>query len=527
MKRKRLAALGLAALLAVGSMGCGNDSKTADADNTKAEETAKTEDAGKGTEEQAEGTDGEYTKIVYSYWTADKIPEEEARKSVEEAINQITREKIGVEVELMPFAASEQAQKVNLALASGEQMDIYNTVGDLNTYIANNQAYDITDLVHEHAQGAVDQVSEEFLATTTKDGKVYGIPADKGIALADNLYYRKDIAEELGLDFSGVKRIEDLEPIFAKVAEAHPEMVALAGASGRLEPINTMQNYEVDHLTDVWPKPLGAVLMGNSMTVENLYATEEFKNLVELMRDWYVKGYILKDAATTTATVEETVGAGKAFSFIGYQAGNYGVQEESNLTGYDLGYVRISEPYLDTSSVNAVSWVISSQCKNPEKALEFLNLTYTEPDIVNLIVFGIEGRDYVKVSDTEMVFPEGLDASTVPYTAQISCGVVGSQFKQLVHAGTPADNGELMYRENHEAKTSPAFGFTFNSDSVKSEYTTVANVVNQYLPGLAWGSIDPATELPKFLSDLEEAGLDNIIAEKQNQLDEWAAGNKK
>ena len=89
MKRKRLAALGLAALLAVGSMGCGNDSKTADADNTKAEETAETEDAGKGTEEQAEGTDGEYTKIVYSYWTADKIPEEEARKSVEEAINQI------------------------------------------------------------------------------------------------------------------------------------------------------------------------------------------------------------------------------------------------------------------------------------------------------------------------------------------------------------------------------------------------------------------------------------------------------
>lgn len=52
-------------------------------------------------------------------------------------------------------------------------------------------------------------------------------------------------------------------------------------------------------------------------------------------------------------------------------------------------------------------------------------------------------------------------------------------------------------------------------------------MVNQYLPGLAWGSIDPATELPKFLSDLEEAGLDNIIAEKQKQLDEWAAENKK
>ncbi len=474
----------------------------------------------------AAAEDGEYTKIVYAYWMADKIPGEEARQSVEEAINEITREEIGVEVELMPIEAGERAQKINLALASGEQMDIYNTVGDLNTYIANNQAYDITDLVHEHAQGAVDQVSETFLQTTSKDGKIYGIPADKGIALADNLYYRLDIAEELGLDFSGVKTLEDLTPIFEQVAEAYPEMVPLASGAGGLEPVNTMQNFEVDHLTDVWPKPLGAVLMGDSLTVENLYASEEFKSLIELMHGWYQKGYISRDAVTTTVKPEEAMAAGKAFSFIRYQAGNYGVIEESNLTGYDLGYVRVSQPYLDTASVNAVTWCISSQCEHPDKALEFLNLTYTDERIVNLIVFGIEGRDYVKTSDTELVFPEGEDANTVPYTAQISCGVVGSQFKQLVHEGTPADNGELMYRENHEAKTSPAFGFTFDSSDVKAEYTAATNVVNQYLPGLVWGSIDPETELPKFLEDLERAGLNDIIAAKQEQLDAWAAGQK-
>ena len=105
---------------------------------------------------------------MYSYWTADRIPDEDAKASVEEAINEITRDKIGVEVELMPLAASEQAQKVSLAMASGEQIDIFNTVGDLNTYIANNQVYDITDLLQDHAQGAVEQVSEEFLKTTKR-----------------------------------------------------------------------------------------------------------------------------------------------------------------------------------------------------------------------------------------------------------------------------------------------------------------------------------------------------------------------
>ncbi len=193
------------------------------------------------------------------------------------------------------------------------------------------------------------------------------------------------------------------------------------------------------------------------------------------------------------------------------------------MCGYEMGYIRLSQPYLDTTSVNTVTWAISSQCKNPEKALEFLNLTYTDPDVVNLIVFGLEGRDYVKVSDREMVFPEGLDANTVPYTAQFSCGVVGSQFKQLVHEGTPEDNNDLMYKENHESKISPAFGFTFDSTPVKAEYTAVTNVIDQYLPGLVWGSIEPDTELPKFLTALQEAGMDDIIAAKQEQLDAWAA----
>lgn len=516
MKKRKLAVLAMTAALVLGTAGCGGR-RAEEALSDGKEANTKTAETGTAAEQK------EYTKIVYSYWTADKIPEEEARRDVEEAINRITRDRIGVEVELMPLSASEQAQKVSLAMASGEQLDIFNTVGDLNTYIANNQVYDITDLVHEHAQGAVDQVSEEFLKTTAKGGRIYAIPADKGIALAANLYYRKDIADELGLDFSQVQKLEDLTPLYQKVKEAYPEMAALTGGSGGLELIHTLKDFEVDYLTDSWAKPMGAVLMGDSMTVENLYATDAFKSRVELMRQWYEAGYILKDSATTTASPQEIVAAGKAFSFIGNQAGNYGVQEASSMCGCEMGYIRLSQPYLDTTAVNTVTWAISSQCSNPEKALEFLNLTYTDKDIVNLIVFGLEGRDYVKVSEHEMDFPQGMDANTVPYTAQFSCGVVGSQFHQFVHVGTPEDNNELMYRENHEAKTSPAFGFTFDSTAVKTEYTAVTNVINQYLPGLVWGSIDPETELPKFLDALKEAGLNEIIAEKQKQLDTWAA----
>ena len=43
-------------------------------------------------------------KIVFSYATFNNIPTNDVRATVEEAINAITREKIGVEVELMPVS---------------------------------------------------------------------------------------------------------------------------------------------------------------------------------------------------------------------------------------------------------------------------------------------------------------------------------------------------------------------------------------------------------------------------------------
>ena len=83
----------------------------------------------------------------------------------------------------------------------------------------------------------------------------------------------------------------------------------------------------------------------------------------------------------------------------------------------------------------------------------------------------------------------------------------------------------MLKEEKEQGGRSTAFGFTFDSSTVKTQYTAVNNVINQYLPGLRCGSLDPETELPKFQQSLKDAGIDEIIAEKQKQLDAWAAEN--
>ena len=68
-------------------------------------------------------------------------------------------------------------------------------------------------------------------------------------------------------------------------------------------------------------------------------------------------------------------------------------------------------------------------------------------------------------------------------------------------------------------------GFSFDSTSVKTEFTALTNVVQKYQMSLEWGFVDPETELPKFQEELKKAGIEKYIAEKQKQLDSWAAEN--
>ena len=167
--------------------------------------------------------------------------------------------------------------------------------------------------------------------------------------------------------------------------------------------------------------------------------------------------------------------------------------------------------------------MVSSTSKVPDAALKFLNLTFCDPDIINLVIYGIEGRDYVKNEDGTVRYPDGLEAASVPYTAQLSCGTFGNFFLMYPMEGTSFESLEWEKEQNKNAETSAAMGFTFDNKRVKTQYTAVSNVIEQYLPALVCGSVDPEADIPEFVQRLQDAGLQTIIDSKQEQLDAWLA----
>ena len=82
---------------------------------------------------------------------------------------------------------------------------------------------------------------------------------------------------------------------------------------------------------------------------------------------------------------------------------------------------------------------------------------------------------------------------------------------------------EFMQTNIDNAVKSPAFGFSFDATNVRTQVSSVNNVITQYFNALTNGELDPSTTIDEFNSALESAGLNDIIAEKQAQLDEWLA----
>ena len=511
MKNKKVLAALLVAAMTLGLTACGgNDSGSVN-----------------GTESGSKA-DGNYDQVTYAYCTFNNIPTEEDLDVVEDAINQITREKIGAEITLMPIAIADYSSKVSLALQGGEKIDIFESLGDFNNYVSTDMTYDLTDLLYQYGQETVDTVSEEWLAACAKDGSIYGVPTMKPVALTPMVVYRQDVADELGIDMSQVSSMEDMTDIFKQVKAAYPDMTPLAPV--QTGEIGVSTNYgEVDFLTDDRYSPIG-VLEGDDLTVKDLYSTDTFREKCKLVRSWYNDGLVMQDSATTTSAAAELMSSGNYFCYIAaysYPEADTAASLQAQCGDYPIGAKIIGDAYLSTGDLNAISWMIASTTDVPEAAMKFLNLTFADKDIINLLIYGIEGRDYVLSDDGTVSYPEGEDASTVPYTAQLSCGTLGNFFLMYPTAGTDPASLDWELEQNKSAKTSPAMGFTFDSSSVKTQYTAVKNVISQYLPGLICGSLDPDTEIEKFVTALNDAGYQDILNAKQEQLDAWAAEKSK
>ena len=178
--------------------------------------------------------------------------------------------------------------------------------------------------------------------------------------------------------------------------------------------------------------------------------------------------------------------------------------------GVEIVSAEIVPPYATTSDIQMATWAIASGSEHPEKSMLMLNEMYTNPDISNLLCYGKEGLNYESYDDAaneqKMIrYPEGVSADTTGYRP--SGWLWPNQTIGHVWEGNPPNYWEVQTEFNNTA-------------------LACTNVVGKYHQALLTGTVDPDTTLPIFIKELKDAGIDDIVAEKQKQIDAWLKTQK-
>jgi len=462
-------------------------------------------------------------------------------RAVQDAMNEHLRATYHIEVEFNPISMTEFNTTFGTSLTAGDEYDVVpvfytNAPG----WVKAETLVDLTDYLDntEDGKAITEAIGETDVKVANINNFGYGLPAMKESIELGGLWMRKDICDELGItEKYGLKDNDDTYKgkvipwseagdIFATVKKAYPDMVPMYMGNSDL----TARFYYMDTLIDRFGV-LNWQEDHDSTTVVNEFETETFKNLCTMLADWYDKGYIYKDAATDTQGSATMIKAGNTFSYP--TPIKPGFLAEANTTngmdGYALYFGDQVEGGMGTTNRAFFGLGIAETTKDPEMSFKFLRAVYTDPVVMNLWQFGIEGQDYKVLDDGTAYFADGVDATNFKYF-QNSGWAAGNQFIGYVWndgSKTP-DYWDLLQQHNTWTYYGPAYGFMWDSSDYSTNITALNTALEKYRAALLTGSVGSAnveSTIKQLNDELYAAGLQTIMDAKQEQLNAWLEAN--
>ena len=517
--KKRLTAMILAMVLGAGVLaGCGGAAKQ---ESTPAA----------GTEETAEAAGAAETRSIKVTWVHySGVPAD--MQEVTDAVNAITVPEIGVEVEFVPMSLGDTMTKYTTMIASNERMDLMLLLfQDPLQYYSNGSLEPLNDLMSQYGT-TIQGLSEQFpILAVSAEGETYGVaPVDQYYGMQGALFLQGEYVDDVTLneDPDHIYTMEELTDILAQLKEAHPEMypynVPGNGVNASNFPFGFMGGIAYDNCGS--GAHSGVLLGCESTEIVNLFETEEYHSYLQTLKSWYDSGYILPDAVTTDSSAQDLINSGVTMTLSGTCNPIVLADQVSNM-GEGTVALKTTAPYYQSTAAGLVTWTISVTAQEPEAAMQFLDLVYSNADLMNLIQWGIEGKHFVKTEEEGIIaFPEGVDGSNSGYYNTF--GVWGDRRNQYVWDPLAGRENNEVFTEQAQANPTKAgiANYRYDPTAMTNEIAAVDTVLNQYLPALECGS---ASDLEKtyaeFLAALKSAGIDRIIADNQAQFDAYLEAN--
>ena len=535
MKKRTIAILLLLALCTALFAGCGSSETVAPA---PASGGSAAPDSGSGsaagTQPAADAGDEDEAEINVALMALAPI-DKNASEAVVEKVNEYTEKDLNIHVNITWYDAANYGTQIPMQIQGSEKLDVimFTPVpgSSYSSYRTANQLMDISGLLQQYGQTIL-KTEGDLIRGTSYGDAIYGITHYSSKTGYMCMYVRKDLA-----DASGVTEALENATTFTEVEEAFKKMTADHGMPALI-------NSDAEG-TVLYPKPFlvsgekfseafwcDAIGDGNNLVVVDpatkkvacIFNTDYYENMCERVHRWYSEGLVYKDAAFTQEYGDTLVKSGVGYCHV--RAAELGTKINSEgTTGYELIEIQVTPSDIGTSSCTKFGYCVPVTSTEPEAAVRFLNYLYENADVLNTLTWGVEGRDWVCNADGLATYPEGESEATVAY--HTGDFLYGNQMMIIPWEGSPVDIRQQQQAIMDTAVVSPYMGFTLSNEGLENTVTACVTARKQYEAQLNAGVLDNwQEELETFRSALKAAGIDELVAAYQAQLDAWLADNQ-
>lgn len=451
-----------------------------------------------------DGSSGSAADLEW-YFPGDTQPDQD---EVWAQFNEKVKEKIGVGVHINMIDRGSYNDKMTMMLASGTPFDICFASNWTNNFIqsASKGAYMALDELLQSTPKLRDSMPEYVWNGAKYDNKIYGVPSYQIMFIQNSVVLPKELKEKYNYDFGNPQTEADFEEFIKIIQENEPSLYPT-------QPLSRTSIYETISPTEM--------CIERDTTDFKVYATvetQEYKDFLQLRREWNQKGYFRPDIMTVTDDRNDRMALKYGLIASTYKPGSEG--EMKTLYKADMLNIPYGDAYVSASAGQGAIMSLSRTCKQGENALKFIELLATDVELYNMFIYGIEGKHYTK--DENNIVTVAQDSG---YT-MASQWMFGNQFNAYYQVGQEVGAWEKTDELNRQAKVSPLSGFVLNVEPIKTEIAQYDAVKKEYAH-IEYGTEEVEGLYQEYLDKLKKAGLDKIREEVQNQVTQWAKDNGK
>ena len=421
-------------------------------------------------------------------------------------VNEYVGEKIGVNIEMQVIGWGDWEPRRNVIINTNEPYDIiFGNDATYNNDVRLGAYYEITEEdLNTYAPGLLELIPADYWDAVRVNGKIYAVPSYKDSSMTNYCVWDKDLLDANSIDTTEMHDLAAVE----ETLYALKDLVNIA-------PFTTngngngfiLANY--DSLSSGLPA-LGVRVDDESRQVVAVFEQEDIMETITMFHKWFNDGIINADAATLAENPKYRAC---------YVAQGWSLAADTTWgpgMGVDAVAVQWGPTVMGSDTIQGSMNCISASSKNPEKALQLLELVNTDSYVRDSLQYGLEGEDWEYTTDGKLHRIK-TDWPMAGYTQ-------GNYFIRT-QLDTEVESQDAEIKALNEGATmSPVLGFAFDTSNVADQLTACIEIYNRYKAELLTGTLDPEEQVAAMMEEMRSNGFDEIVAEAQAQIDAYFAG---